>query len=203
MDLLPTFDEKREILRKLILKEGIIFQDVRLSSKIKSPYYYDIKRVMNSWGVNLIGELMFAKIKEIYPEVKSVGGLESGAIGIVTAVVFTSNKQLRKGNRVTGFFVRKERKKHGLEKVIEGIPEHPLVVVDDVITTGQSVIDAINELEKGGYHPKGIISVMDRQDKRNKLKKKKWKYNSLFKHSEFEQYIDSKLERKDLVNLKS
>ena len=72
---------------------------------------------------------MFAKIKEIYPEVKSVGGLESGAIGIVTAVVFTSNKQLRKGNRVTGFFVRR-RKKHGLEKVIEGIPEHPLVVVD-------------------------------------------------------------------------
>ena len=110
---------------------------------IKEPLLLSYKKNVNSEGVVLIGELMLAKISELFGGgVKSVGGLESGALPITTAIVLVS-KQLREGeNKLTGFFVRKEAKRHGLQKKIEGLPKKPLVVVEDVVTTGQSVIDA-------------------------------------------------------------
>jgi orotate phosphoribosyltransferase len=164
VDLLP---QKREKLKEIIKGEGIIFRDVTLSSGLKSHFYYDIKKIVNSEGVVLIGELMLAKIRELFGSgVKSVGGLASGA-----AIVLVSN-QLREGEgKLTGFFVRKETKKHGLQKKIEGLPKTPLIVVDDVVTTGQSVIDAVNALIEDDIPPIGIISVIDRQDKRNMLSK--------------------------------
>lgn len=190
MDLLP---QKREQLKAIIKDEGIIFQDVTLSSGLKSHFYYDIKKIVNSEGVVLIGELMLAKISELFGGgVKSVGGLESGALPITTAIVLVSN-QLREGeNKLTGFFVRKEAKRHGLQKKIEGLPKKPLVVVEDVVTTGQSVIDAVNALIEHEITPLGIISVIDRQDKMNKLTNGRLKFDSLFKHSEFEDFIRMK-----------
>ena len=56
-----------------------------------------------------------------------------------------------------------------MQKKIEGLPKKPLIVVDDVVTTGQSVIDAVNALIEDDIPPIGIISVIDRQDKRNML----------------------------------
>src|SRR5438093_7801186 len=134
---------------------------------------------------------MLAKIKELFPDAKSVGGLESGAVPVSTAIVFYSN-QLLEGSKLSGFFVRKEAKKHGLQKRIEGLPVSPLVVVDDVVTTGQSVLDAVSALNAAGISPIGIISVIDREDERNQLRKGQLKYDSLFKHSEFEEFIRSK-----------
>lgn len=188
MDLIP---QKREELKEIIKNEGIIFREVTLSSDIKSDFYYDIKAIVNSRGVVLIGELMLAKIKELFPTAKSVGGLESGAVPVSTAVVFLSN-QLKNGFKLSGFFVRKDAKKHGLEKKIEGLPLEPLVIVDDVVTTGQSVLDAISALNADNISPIGIVSVMDREDERNQLRKGQLKYDSLFKHSEFEEFIKSK-----------
>jgi len=192
VDLLP---QKREELKEIIKREGIIFRDVTLSSEIKSHFYYDIKTIVNSEGVVLIGELMLAKIREMFGSgVKSVGGLESGALPVTTAIVLVSN-QLREGEgKLTGFFVRKETKKHGLQKKIEGLPKKPLVVVDDVVTTGQSVMDAVNALIEDDIPPMGIISVIDRQDKRNMLTNGRLKFDSLFKHLEFEDFIKMKEE---------
>jgi orotate phosphoribosyltransferase len=188
VDLIP---QKREQLKEIIKNEGIIFQEVTLSSDFKSDFYYDIKSIVNSKGVVLIGELMLAKIIELFPAAKSVGGLESGAVPVSTAIVFYSN-QLREGSKLSGFFVRKEAKKHGLQKRIEGLPVSPLVVVEDVVTTGQSVLDAVSALNAAGISPIGIISVIDREDERNQLRKGQLKYDSLFKHSEFEEFIRSK-----------
>jgi orotate phosphoribosyltransferase len=108
VDLLP---QKHEQLKEIIKREGIIFRDVTLSSEIKSHFYYDIKTIVNSEGVVLIGELMLAKIREMFGSgVKSVGGLESGALPVTTAIVLVNN-QLREGEgKLTGFFVRKETK---------------------------------------------------------------------------------------------
>jgi orotate phosphoribosyltransferase len=104
---------------------------------------------------------MLAKIRELFGSgVKSVGGLESDALPITTAIVLVSN-QLREGEgKLTGFFVRKEAIKHGLQKKIEGLPKKPLVVVEDVVTTGQSVIGAVNVLIEEDIPPMGIISVI-------------------------------------------
>ena len=91
---------------------------------IKEPLLLSYKKNVNSEGVVLIGELMLAKISELFGGgVNSVGGLESGALPITTAIVLVSN-QLREGeNKLTGFFVRKEAKRHGLQKKIEGLPK--------------------------------------------------------------------------------
>ncbi len=193
---MASVPQKREQLKEIIKTQGIFLRDVTLSSNVKSDVYYDIKTVVNnSEGAVLIGELMLNKIKELFPAVKSVGGLESGSLQIATAIVFFSN-QLRDG-KLNSFFVRKEPKKHGLEKKVEGIRKPPLVVVDDVVTTGQSVIDAINALMAEGLSPIGIISVIDREDERKikELKNGTLKYDSLFKHSEFEDFIRTKKEQ--------
>ena len=191
MDLIP---QKREQLKEIIKSQGIFLQDVTLSSNVKSDVYYDIKTVVNSEGAVLIGELMFDKIRKLFPTAKSVGGLESGALPISTAIVFFSN-QLREG-KLNGFF-REELKKHGLEKKVEGIKEPPLVIVDDVVTTGQSVMDAVKALMEDGHSPIGIISVIDREDERKLevLKNGTLKFDSLFKHSEFEDFIRTKKEQ--------
>ena len=72
MDLIP---QKQEQLKEIIKSQGIFIQDVTLSSNLKSDVYYDIKTVVNSEGVVLIGELMFDKIRKLFPTAKSVGGL--------------------------------------------------------------------------------------------------------------------------------
>jgi orotate phosphoribosyltransferase len=89
-----------------------------------------------------------------------------------------------------------ERRQKNIDcrRKIEGLPKTPLIVVDDVVTTGQSVIDAVNALIEDDIPPIGIISVIDRQDKRNMLSNGRLKFDSLFKHSEFEDFIKMKEE---------
>jgi orotate phosphoribosyltransferase len=103
VDLIP---QKRERLKEIIKTQGIFLRDVTLSSNVKSDVYYDIKTVVNSEGSVLIGELMFDKIRKLFPTTKSVGGLESGALPISTAIVFFSN-QLSEEGQLNGFFVRR------------------------------------------------------------------------------------------------
>jgi orotate phosphoribosyltransferase len=193
-----TSEQKRQKLFEIIRDKGIVFREVKLSNGSISKYYYDIKLVVNDpEGVALIGELMFNKIYNMKgngeSKIKSVGGLEIGAIPIATAILSFS-ALLRAEHALSGFFVRKNPKTHGLEKKVEGKPETPLVVVDDVITTGQSVMDALAALNSQNITPSGIISVIDRENDRNILKQGLISYVSLFKHSEFEEYIESKLE---------
>ena len=183
--------QKREQLKEIIKTQGIFLRDVTLSSNVKSDVYYDIKTVVNSEGSVFIGELMLDKIRKLFPGTKSVERPRILArCQISAAIVFFSN-QLESEGKLNGFFVRKEPKKHGLEKKVEGITKGPLVVVDDVVTTGQSVYDAVKALMAEGHSPIGIISVIDREDERKLevLKNGTLKFDSLFKHSEFEDFI--------------
>lgn len=188
-----TIDEKRKRLKDIIKETGIVIKDVTLSSNRKSKFYYDIKSIVSEpEGAALIGELMLAEILKIEPKTSSVGGLESGAIAIATAIVYSSF-QLQPTSRVSGFFVRKSAKAYGLEKMVEGIVRTPVAVVDDVITTGKSVMDAVSALRNQGINNINIISVIDREIKENLLEQNNMEFHSLFGHSEFADYIDSKL----------
>lgn len=188
-----TIEDKRERLKDIIKERGIVIRDVTLSSNRKSKFYYDIKSIVSEpEGASLIGELMLAYILKIEPKTKSVGGLESGAIAIATATV-CSSYLLTPASRVSGFFVRKGVKTYGLEKMIEGIVKDPVAVVDDVITTGKSVLDAVAALRNQGFRNINIISVIDRETKENLLEQNNLQFHSLFKHSEFAEYIDSRL----------
>lgn len=191
MDL--TIEDKHERLKYIIKERGIVIRDVTLSSNRKSKFYYDIKSIVSEpEGAALIGELMLARILKIEPKTMSVGGLESGAIAIATAIV-CSSYLLTPASRVSGFFVRKNVKMYGLEKMIEGLVKDPVAVVDDVITTGKSVLDAVAALRNQGFSNINIVSVIDRELKENLLDQSNLQFHSLFKHSEFAEYIDSRL----------
>jgi len=188
-----TIEDKNRRLKEIIRKRGIVIKDVTLSSNRKSKFYYDIKSIVNEpEGAALIGELLLAKISMINPKIMSVGGLESGAIAISTAIV-CSCYHLRMPNRISGFFVRKSVKTYGLEKMIEGIVKDPVAVVDDVITTGKSVIDAVSALRNNGVSNIHIFCVIDRQTEDNLLEHSNLQYHSLFRHSDFSDYIGSKI----------
>ena len=180
-------------LKEIIKERGIVIKDVTLSSNRKSHFYYDIKSIVSDpEGAALIGELMLIEILNIEPKTRSVGGLELGAIAIATTIVYSSN-QLESKNRISSFFVRKSAKTYGLEKMIEGIVKEPVIIVDDVITTGKSVLDAMYALRNQEIYNINIMSVIDREAKENLLYENNIKFHSLFKHSEFADYIDSRL----------
>ena len=191
MDL--TIEDKHERLKDIIKERGIVIKDVTLSSNRKSKFYYDIKSIVcEPEGAALISELMLAHILKIEPKTMSVGGLESGAIAVATSIV-CSSYLLTPTSRVSGFFVRKNVKTYGLEKMIEGIVKDPVAVVDDVITTGKSVLDAVAALRNQGFSNINIVSVIDRETKENLLDQNNLQFHSLFKHSEFAEYIESRL----------
>jgi orotate phosphoribosyltransferase len=190
-----TIEDKNKRLKEIIKERGIVIKDVTLASNRKSKFYYDIKSIVNEpEGSALIGELLLAQISMVDPKIMSVGGLESGAIAISTAIV-CSCYYLRQPNRISGFFVRKSVKKYGLEKMIEGIVKNPVAVVDDVITTGKSVLDAVSALRNHGVSNIHIFCVIDRQADENLLEHNNLQYHSLFRHSDFSDYIDSKINR--------
>lgn len=189
-----TIEDKHERLKEIIKERGIVIKDVTLSSNRKSKFYYDIKSIVNEpEGAALIGELMLTRILKVEPKIMSAGGLESGAIAISTVIV-CSCYYSRLPNTISGFFVRKSVKTYGLEKRIEGIAKDPVAVVDDVVTTGKSVLDAVTALRNHGLNNIHIFCVIDREAEENLLEKNNLQYHSLFKHSDFSAYIDSKLD---------
>jgi outer membrane protein assembly factor BamB/orotate phosphoribosyltransferase len=83
--------------------------------------------------------------------VVQIGGLESGAIPIVTALTYSAH--ITRTAEATGFYIRKSRKKSGLAKLVEGTvtSEHPIVLVDDLINSGQSFMRQVEILENMGH----------------------------------------------------
>ncbi|MFP4531576.1 MAG: orotate phosphoribosyltransferase [Desulfobacterales bacterium] len=133
-----------------------------LASGKKSNFYFNLKGVTYyPPGIVLIGALMYDKIQELGLTPKGIGGLTMGADPIAISVAYTS--QLR-GNPIDAFSVRKEPKAHGLRLPIEGNmePGDPVVVIEDVVTTGGSTIKAINAVRDYGLEILSVIALLDR-----------------------------------------
>ena len=195
--IMPSYDEKRRRLMEIIQGNAIVFQDVQLFSKVKSQYYYDIKRIsLQKEGANLLAEMLLTEIYKYGP--KSIGGIEMGAVALVTAVVLKSTMDGKYEKGLNGFFIRKEAKGYGLQKRIEGNMISPVVIVDDVITSGESVMKSIEAVNAEGVTPKGVVCVIDREETgtSNVLKQNNIKYSSVFRHSEFKPFIEQKLQEK-------
>ena len=195
--IMPSYDEKRRRLMEIIQENAIVFQDVQLFSKIKSQYYYDIKRIsLQKEGANLLAEMLLTEIYKYGP--KSIGGIEMGAVALVTAVVLKSTMDGKYEKGLNGFFIRKEAKGYGLQKRIEGNMIAPVVIVDDVITSGESVMKSIDAVNAERVTPKGVVCAIDREETgtSNVLKQNNIKYSSVFRHSEFKPFIEQKLQEK-------
>lgn len=119
------FDYEKIQLKKLILQKGLVVTKklITLSSGKKSHHYYDIKKVASDpIGINLLSTVMLSEVLKFGP-VKSVGGLEVGAIPISTGI---SMKGSEADLNIGSFYVRKRPKEHGLKKIIEGQLVEPI-----------------------------------------------------------------------------
>ncbi|MCC7201950.1 MAG: orotate phosphoribosyltransferase [Nitrospirae bacterium] len=152
-------------LTDLILEKSLKVADepvFELSSGRKSNLYIDCRKTTkNARGAYLIGNIIYEKISGL--DVDAIGGLTMGADPVADAVAYTS---VLKGKLINSFSVRKKAKEHGLKRVIEGDVKSGdrVVIVDDVATTGQSTIEAIENARAGGLTVVKVIILVDRQE---------------------------------------
>ena len=154
---MPNSDELRDLIARLAIIPGRI----TLSNGSES-LYFDCKRVtLSSDGAAAVGDAIVDAIQALPVAPVAIGGLTLGADPIVVAAMMRA--KLR-GRLLEGFYVRKEPKRHGTKNFIENAPENGsrVVIVDDVITTGQSVIDAIDHVQRENCEIVAVIVIVDR-----------------------------------------
>jgi orotate phosphoribosyltransferase len=155
----------RERLIQMIYEMAFKYSEkpiFRLVSGSMSNYYFNCKTVtLNPEGMYLIGNIIFNMIKDL--NVKGIGGLTLGADPIADAVAYTS---YLKEKPIEAFVVRKSAKSHGTMQWIEGNVKagDRVVVVDDVITTGKSTVEAITRAKEAGLQIVKVIALVDRQE---------------------------------------
>ena len=157
----------KEWLRMLLQKKALRAGKFTFTSGLKSNFYLDCRVVtLSAEGAWLIGRMLFNLVAGL--NVNAIGGPTLGADPIVTAVLFQSYP---KGNPMNGFLVRNEPKKHGTQRLIEGnLPaDCRVVLVDDVISTGGSLLGAIEAVEAKGCTVVAIITLADWQKGGSKL----------------------------------
>lgn len=155
----------KDRLISLLLAKSFKYSDkpvFKLASGKLSNYYIDCRKVTHSSeGKYLIGNIIFDMIKDL--DIKAVGGLTMGADPIACAVSFVSfiNKE-----NIASFSIRKQRKEHGLKKMVEGDVKEgdSVIIVEDVITTGGSTIKAIEAAQGEGLTAVKVIALVDRQE---------------------------------------
>ena len=145
-----------DLFCQLAYQEG----DFVLSSGQKSSYYINGKQVtLDPQGALAIGRILLPLVP---PDTQAVAGLTLGADPIVTAVSVVSAYENRP---IPALIIRKEAKGHGTRAYIEG-PNLPagakVVVLEDVVTTGQSALKAVERLRAAGYTVDLVISLIDR-----------------------------------------
>jgi len=149
----------QELLRLLATK-SFRLGDFKLSSGASSDYYVDCRTTtLDARGSRLTGEVFLDEIRARGWKPQAIGGLTMGADPIVVAVAVISGE-------LNGFLVRKAEKQHGTGQRIEGFRQKgaPVVIVDDVCTTGASTIQAIEAAREFGFTIEGVMCLVERQE---------------------------------------
>jgi len=134
----------------------------RLSSGNLSNFYFNLKKTTYApLGQYLIGNLVFEKLKELGLRPRAIGGLSMGADPIATATAYTSHLR---NDPVEAMVIRKEPKGHGTMSQIEGNVKEgdEVIIIDDVVTTGESTIKAMEVARKAGLNIIAVIILLDR-----------------------------------------
>lgn len=155
----------REQLKRLLAVRSVRRGDFKLASGLTSNIYVDAKlTTLYALAMPLVGRLFLDKIHQHQWKAQAIGGLVLGADPIVSAV---ARESVEERAPIDAFLVRKDAKKHGLEKFIEGVNEPAglaAVIADDVCTTGGSTIDAIEKARSAGMVVLGAICLVDREE---------------------------------------
>lgn len=153
----------RSRLASLLLEKSYRAGEVTLTSGRKSDYYFDCKQTaLHPEGAWLIGNLLF----DLVPEgVVGVGGMTLGADPLVTAVSLVSHLR---GRDMPAFIVRKAAKGHGTNQFLEGLsnfkPGDKVALLEDVVTTGGTLLTVIDRVEAAGLTVAAVLTVLDRKE---------------------------------------
>jgi orotate phosphoribosyltransferase len=180
-------NDARASLLHLIATLSFRLGDFTLASGQKSDYYIDCRTTtLHAEGGRLAGLVLYDLIRKHMPQAKAVGGLTMGADPLVSNTASASAWALAEYNEIAeisdelemedndpgpvpelihGFLVRKAEKTHGTGRRIEGFLEEgaPVVIVDDVCTTGGSTITAIEAARDAGMTVAGVLCLVDRE----------------------------------------
>jgi len=175
---------RREKLAYLLKRDALQFGQFPLSAGGFSSYYIDGRLVtLSADGARLVA-LEVLDILVDFPSVTAIGGPCIGADPIVCATVALAGLYPHSGlHGLCGFLVRKTAKEHGTKSLIEGPlrPGSTVAIVDDVATSGNSIISAINAVEELGCKVAVVIVVVDRlMGAREALFKRWFEYRSIF-----------------------
>jgi orotate phosphoribosyltransferase len=151
----------RTKLLDLLCQEAYREGNFTLSSGQPSTYYINCKPVtLNPQGAVAVGRLMLEMLSD---DTEAVAGLTLGADPIVSAVSVVSAYE---NYPIPALIIRKEAKGHGTQAYIEGpvlASGTKVVVLEDVVTTGQSAMKAVTRLRDAGYQVDQVISLVDRK----------------------------------------
>ena len=156
--------EMKRRLAKLLLEKSYREGDFTLSSGQKTNYYFDCRQTaLHPEGAWLIGNLLADMIRDI-PAV-AIGGMTLGADPLVTATSVVARQQ---GRSLAGLLVRKEAKGHGSQQYIEGLanvmPGDRVIMLEDVITSGASVLKACQRAQEAGLTIAAVCAILDREE---------------------------------------
>ena len=157
-------NEYKTRLAALLLDKSYIEGDFTLTSGKKSDYYFDCKQTaLHPEGAFLLGNLFCDLLTD--PTLAGVGGMTLGADPLVTAVSIISFERARP---LPGFIVRKKAKGHGTNQYLEGLgnfaPGAKVALLEDVVTTGKTLLQAIERVREAGLDIVSVVCVLDREE---------------------------------------
>jgi orotate phosphoribosyltransferase len=156
--------DENQTLCELLRARSVRTGDFVLASGARSTYYIDARlTTMSGSGQLLIGRRALAVIDERGWSPDAVGGLTLGADPVAYAIAHTAAAA---GRTIDAFTVRKQVKDHGTGRLIEGNLRKGsrALIVEDVITSGESALRAIRSVEEAGAHIIGVLAVVDREE---------------------------------------
>ncbi len=177
--------KSKQLLLELLKEKSFQKGKRTLSSGKQSDYYLDVKRVtLTGEGAYLTAKLILELLRG--DKITAVGGPTLGADPIIGAVAALSYLE---GKPINTFIVRKEPKKYGMEKFIEGpkiTKGERVVIVEDVVTTGASVLKAVEAVRRAGAKVSKVIALVDRlEGGAERLRKKDCLLVSIFTCRDF------------------
>lgn len=183
-------DSLRDLLAQRTLRTG---QKVTLSTGRVSNFYFNCKPVtLSSDGASLVADAFLDKLKLLPEPITAVGGRTLGADPIVVAVIM---RALERGQRLDGFYVREKQKTHGTKELIANAPQAGarVLIVDDVVTTGGSVLEAVDAAEAASCVVVGVIALVDRQEEggAERIRARVPNYYALYTRHDFPEISES------------
>jgi len=175
--------ESRTRLLELFKARAVSFGRFTLASGRESTYYINSKKAfLNSEVAWLLGDVLWDLTKDL--NIQAIGGLEIGAIPMAAAAVLCYHER---GRPLEGFFVRKQAKGHGSQERVEGVvrPGDRAAVVEDVVTSGESVLQAVTEVERAGAAVVVVSCIVDRLEGAAERLAPRYDYRPIFTIRDF------------------